>query len=578
MVQGSILAIAGVITKIIGAVYRIPLMNIVGDEGMGYYNVAFSIYTVALTLTSYSLPLAVSKLVSARIAVGQYRNAYKVFKGAFTFALLSGGLVALIIFFGAEFIASNIMSMDMSVYALRILAPCILVVALLGVLRGFFQGNGSMVPTAVSQILEQIVNAVASIAGAYLLLQVGLGFAKTSGNDSFGPAYAAAGGTVGTIAGAFFALVFIALLASAYMKIFKKRMRRDRSRRKESYQQVYRVLFITIAPVILSATVSNISDFVDNALFNNIMAAQGYEKTEYASLLGILGGQYTTMINVPLSVATALGASLIPSLVATVQTGSRKQIHQKITSVIRFNMCIAIPCAMGFLVLARPILDLLFFTQDNETAARMLQLGAISVVFFCLSTVTTSVLQGLDDMITPVKNSAIALVIHVLSLLLMMVVFEWNIYAVVLSKIVFSGALCILNARRNDHCHSSCNGRLCSSDRSVRRSFTRRDPGYAKGRETGCDLPEITFVQRRILKEHETNEENSPAPRSVRSGEGRTDQYDADPKRNGDRVLPDPYDAVIYAYRRIRDTGCCKDPGRIYPELRGSFQKPGRRV
>ena len=123
MVQGSILAIAGVITKIIGAVYRIPLMNIVGDEGMGYYNVAFSIYTVALTLTSYSLPLAVSKLVSARIAVGQYRNAYKVFKGAFTFALLSGGLVALIIFFGAEFIASNIMSMDMSVYALRILAP-----------------------------------------------------------------------------------------------------------------------------------------------------------------------------------------------------------------------------------------------------------------------------------------------------------------------------------------------------------------------------------------------------------------------------------------------------------------------
>ena len=287
---------------------------------------------------------------------------------------------------------------------------------------------------------------MASIAGAYILLQVGKGLAETRGNDSFGPAYAAAGGTVGTIAGAFFALLFIALLASAYLKVFKRKMRRDRSRKRESYQLVYRVLFVTIAPVILSATVSNISDFVDNALFNNIMAAQGYGKTEYASLLGILGGQYTTMINVPLSVATALGSSLIPSLVATVQTGSRKQIHHKITSVIRFNMCIAIPCAMGFLVLAKPILDLLFFTQDNDVAARMLQLGAISVVFFCLSTVTTSVLQGLDDMITPVKNSAIALVIHVVSLLLMMVVFEWNIYAVVLSKIVFAGALCILNA------------------------------------------------------------------------------------------------------------------------------------
>ena len=205
-----------------------------------------------------------------------------------------------------------------------------------------------MVPTAVSQILEQIVNAVASIAGAYLLLQVGLGFAKTSGNDSFGPAYAAAGGTVGTIAGAFFALVFIALLASAYMKILKSGCAETEAAEKKLPAGL-RVLFITIAPVILSATVSNISDFVDNALFNNIMAAQGYEKTENASLLGILGGQYTTMINVPLSVATALGASLIPSLVATVQTGSRKQIHQKITSVIRFNMCIAIPCAMDFL-------------------------------------------------------------------------------------------------------------------------------------------------------------------------------------------------------------------------------------
>ena len=209
LVQGSILAIAGVITKIIGAVYRIPLMNIVGDEGMGYYNVAFSIYTVALTLTSYSLPLAVSKLVSARVAVGEYRNAYKVFKGALTFALISGGVVALLIFIGADFIATNIMSMDMSVYALRILAPCILIVALLGVLRGFFQGNGTMVPTAISQVLEQIVNAVASVGGAYFLLQLGKGIAKNHDNHSYGPAYAAAGGTIGTIAGALFALIFV---------------------------------------------------------------------------------------------------------------------------------------------------------------------------------------------------------------------------------------------------------------------------------------------------------------------------------------------------------------------------------
>lgn len=446
MIQGSILAIAGVITKIIGAVYRVPLVMIVGEEGMGYYGVAFSIYAVALMLTSYSLPLAVSKLVSARIATGQYRNAYRVFKGAFTFALASGGFAAILIFFGADFIASDIMSMPMSAYALRVLAPCILIVALLGVLRGFFQGNGTMVPTAISQVLEQIVNAVASVAGAYFLFQLGRNIGETRGDHSYGPAYAAAGGTVGTIAGAFFGLLFIAIIFYAYMKIYRRRIRRDRTRKTERYKRIYKILFITIAPVILSATVSNISDFVDNAMFSNIMSAQGYTNKEYASLLGTLSGQYATMINVPLSVSTALGASLIPSLVATVQTGNRKQIHQKITAVTRFNMIIAIPCAVGFLVLAKPILDLVFFTQDNTTAALMLQLGALSVVFFCLAAVNTSVLQGLDDMMTPVKNSAIALVIHIVSLFLMLVVFEWNIYAVVLSKIVFAGALCILNA------------------------------------------------------------------------------------------------------------------------------------
>ena len=101
-------------------------------------------------------------------------------------------------------------------------------------------------------------------------------------------------------------------------------------------------------------------------------------------------------------------------------------------------MVIAIPCAVGFITLAKPILNMLYFTQDNTTAALMLQMGALSVVFFCLSTVTNSVLQGLDDMMTPVKNAAISLVIHIVTLFLMLVVLKWNIYA---------GAICVLNAK-----------------------------------------------------------------------------------------------------------------------------------
>ena len=190
----------------------------------------------------------------------------------------------------------------------------------------------------------------------------------------------------------------------------------------------------------------NISNLLDQAIFSNIMAAQGYAEEEYTALLGMFNGQYDTMTNIPLSMASALASSFIPSLVATIQTGKRRQIHNKIDMVSRFNMLIAIPCAAGFIFLARPILDLLFYTQDNEIPAMLLRIGGISVVFFCLSTVTNAALQGMDQMAKPVKNAAISLVIHIVSLLIMLIVFKWSIYSIVVSKIIFAAAICVLNA------------------------------------------------------------------------------------------------------------------------------------
>lgn len=445
--QGAILAATALITKIIGLAYRIPVTNIMGAEGNGYYGMVFQVYNLALMLTSYSLPMAVSKLVSARVATGQYKNAYRVYKGAMTFAIVAGGLVTAIVFFGAGFIAADIMKVDLSVYALRVLAPCILIVAFLGVFRGFFQGFGTMIPTAVSQTLEQIVNAIVSIVGAYMLMKVGQNMASGADKKSYGAAYAAAGATLGTVAGALVALLFLVALFGAYKKTLKRQMKRDTGHRKESGRHICKVLLFTIAPVILSATVYNISNLLDQAVFTNIMAIQGVPKKEYTELLGMFSGQYDTMTNIPLSVASALAASFMPSLVATIQTGSRKQIHNKIEVVSRFNMIIAIPCAAGFITLAKPILDLLYFTQDNTIPALLLQIGGISVVFFCLSTVTNAALQGMDHMSKPVKNAAISLVIHLIALYIMLVAFKWSIYSIVASKIIFAGAICILNAR-----------------------------------------------------------------------------------------------------------------------------------
>ncbi len=175
-----------------------------------------------LLISSYSLPMAVSKLVSARVAKGDFKNAFKVFKGAFLFAVCSGIVAMLIVFFGAEMI-TRLMKTPLSIFALKVLAPTLVVMAVLGVMRGFFQGLGTMMPSAVSQIIEQIINAIVSVWAAYLLADYGNKVGAVLGNgEDYAAAYGAAGGTLGTALGAVFALLFSIFVFATYVPVFKK--------------------------------------------------------------------------------------------------------------------------------------------------------------------------------------------------------------------------------------------------------------------------------------------------------------------------------------------------------------------
>lgn len=446
LVQGAILASAGIITKIIGVIYRIPLINIMGDQGQAYYGIAFEIYAIALLLTSYSLPLAVSKLVSARVAKGERRNAFRVFKAALIFAITAGTLIGLIVFFGSDFIAGKIMAMEPSKYALRVLAPCLLVVAVMGVIRGYFQGLGTMLPTAISQILEQIVNAVVSVVGASYLFEFGKKAAETKAKEYLPAAYGAAGGTLGTLCGAIAGLLFLAFVFLAYRKIIKRQLRRDHSRYQESYSDIFTVLFYTITPVILSTAVYQSTKILDAGIFSNIMDVQGMAKEKYETLWGMYTGKFNTLVNVPLAIANAVGASVIPSLTAAVTSGNRKLVYSKIQLATRFTMIISIPSMVGCMVLARPVLDLLF-SGNNKVPTLLLITGSVTIVFYSLSTITNAMLQGVNRMTIPIRNAAISLVIHLVALFIMLVAFKMNIFAVIGGTIVFSFSMCVLNQR-----------------------------------------------------------------------------------------------------------------------------------
>lgn len=447
LVQGSILAVASIISRIIGLLYRIPLKSIIGDIGNDYYGTAMEIYSILLLISSYSLPLAVSKLVSTRMAKGQRKNAYRIFKGALIFALVSGTAAGLIVYFGAGIITTYIVRTPLSIFALQVLAPTLLIVAVLGVIRGFFQGMGTMMPSAMSQLIEQVINAGISVWTAYMLYQYGKKIGAVLGNPAtYAEAYGAAGGTIGTGAGALAALLFTLFVFLAYRPKFRNIIQKDRGKKTESYSRIFYVLIITIIPVLLSTTIYNITSFLDLGVFKQIAALQGYKAKDYSTMWGIYVGEYKVLINVPIAIASSVSASSVPSLSTAFAAKDISQVRRKVAYSIRFIMVIAIPCAVGMGVLASPILQLLFH-DSRQMPARMMQIGAVSIIFYSLSTLSNGILQGINRMNVPVKNAAIALVIHIGVLAALMYGLDLNIYAVVWANTFFSFLMCILNGR-----------------------------------------------------------------------------------------------------------------------------------
>ena len=448
LVQGSILAIASIISRIIGLLYRIPMTDSIGDLGNSYYGSAYEVYSIMLIISSYSLPLAVSKMVSAQMAKGRKRMAYQIFKGAMLFAMVSGTLATLLVYFGAEFFSDVYLKTPNCIYALRVLAPGLLIVAVLGVIRGFFQGLGTMMPSAISQIIEQIVNAIVSVVAANLLFGYGMRVGGVLGDPAhYSAAYGAAGGTLGTNMGSLAALLFVLFIFLAYIRTFKRQMRREKSRETESMTRTMFLLLATILPVLLSSTIYNVIGFVDNGIYKHISYAQGYHSDDIDVWWGVFTGKYKLLVNVPISIASAMAASSVPALTAAYQKKDMADVKAKMKSAIRFVMIIAFPSAVGLAVLAKPILLLLFPSTAStvDVASTMMFWGSITVVFTSLSTLTNGLLQGINRMKVPVINALIALVLHAILLAVLMLVFRLNIYAVVISNVAFALIMCFLN-------------------------------------------------------------------------------------------------------------------------------------
>lgn len=409
-IQGSILAAASIISRLLGLIFRFPLGAIIGDQGNGVYSNAYEIYNMALLLSTYGIPVAVSRLVSAKETQKQYKNSYKIFKVAMIFSAIIGMIAAVIVFIFAEPLSIKLFKSPSSAIPLRFLAPTVFVFAIMGVLRGFFQGKNTMIPTAISQILEQIVHVICGLVFALI-------FMKNYADTVEVYAYGAAGGTVGTLTGAVAGLLFLLFIYIIYKPTLSRRMRRDRSGVEDTFPDLFKLLLITIIPIILNQLLYSITGTLDSVLFNNILDKKGIPEDERLTLIGIYSTKFRLLTNVPLAISAAIGVAVLPNVVKAYTSGSIGSLHEKVGQSVKLNMMIAFPAAAGLIALSRPIIKVCFRQPDGvvlEYAVILMLIGGLSVVFFAYSTTTNSILQGIGKLNKPIIHAAIGIIVYLL--------------------------------------------------------------------------------------------------------------------------------------------------------------------
>lgn len=465
--QAGVLAAAGILVKIIGILYRSPLTSLIGDEGNGYYSVAYNIYIIILMLSSYNIPAAVSKLIAEKLALGQYKNAHRVFICALWYVMVLGVVAAAVLYFFADkLVGPN------AATVLRVFAPTILIFGPLGALRGYFQAHHTMTPTSVSQIFEQILNAGVSIGAAYLftrtvpgmteatretayaagsVLQTGsayvLGESAARGTDTQRAILGAAGSALGTGSGVLIAMLFMTWVYALNRSSLKKNIRRDRTGEALPYGQIFKLMLLMVTPILLSNLIYNFSTTLNQTIYFAVLRnIQGVSEAESSTMYGIYSGKATIIVNVPIAIAAAMSSVMIPAISSEYAKRNMKEIHRKLDQSIRVTMMVAIPSTVGLFVLARPITQLLFPQRASlEMASSLLRGLSVTVILFSISTITNGVLQGIGKVVKPVIHASAALVIQGIVLALLLLGTDWNLYALVIASILYSGLIVLLN-------------------------------------------------------------------------------------------------------------------------------------
>jgi len=430
----TILVIAGIVSKIFGAIFRIPLTNMIGAEGQSYYSAAYAVYNLLFVIATAGFPVAISRMVSARIAEGDFINAHKSYKLAMKVSWALGIVSFVVMYFGAGAIAGFYKNPGAEA-SMKAISVALLFTPLVASMRGYYQGRQDMKPTGITEVVEQMVRVAAGLSLAYMFYRTSL-------------VNAAAGATFGASAGIIAALLAMAVI---YLrdKNTRNRLMEGSVVREETDKKRLKELLAFLIPITIGSSVMPIMFNIDAAIIVRRLLATGWDRVMAEKLYGLMGGYCDPIINLPNIFIDAICISLMPAVTTAFTLKKQDELDGHIKTGLKTMMVITYPCAVGLIVLAKPILTMLFYRKidEAEMAVPALQILALSIITLAIMRTFSTSLQGIGKMMLPVWNLFIGAIVKAVVSYILLGIPAININGAAFGSVIAYVTAGILNYR-----------------------------------------------------------------------------------------------------------------------------------
>ena len=433
-----ILMASQLIIRLLGLVYKLIITNLdgFGDVGNGYYSAGYQIYTVLLLISSQGIPNSMSKLVSQKVAVGEYKAAHRIFKIAFGLFAVIGGTFSVLLFLSSDFIATNILNVPDVKYVLRVLSPAIFFVSTSAVIRGYFMGLGTMKVSSTSQTLEQFFNCILSITFVYATIGRAPHVMAAAGNLST---------TVAILISFSYLVTYYKLRNKSYAEQYKNIEQKESPK---TVKSIVKTILMCSVPMTIGSVITAISAMIDTVTVSNctqiayesILGSKEALEQMAMKYAGILS-KVDTLTNLPIAINLAFSSALVPAISSALARKDKNEAAKKISFSITASILIILPCAIGFIVLADPILRMLY--PNAADGAQVLQIASITMIFIAINQTINGALFGLNKLYVPSIAILIGSIVKFILNITLIRNPNINIYGAVISSFV-SQLICFI--------------------------------------------------------------------------------------------------------------------------------------